>query len=157
MPAQREPPDLSQIRIPRGIVPVAVAVGLVIWISLSAFFTVPAESVGVIQRFGHYHKEVDPGLHLKVPFGIDTLVPVKRQLKEEFGFSTPGASFASQSSSPNQWALETTMVTGDLNIALVEWIIQFRIEKPFEFLIPCATCPNRSCARWWATAPSTRC
>ncbi len=128
-------PNLSQLSLPRGIVPIAVA-ALVIWSLSSAVFTVPAESVGVIQRFGHYHGEVEPGLHFKMPFGIDrvTLVPVKRQLKEEFGFSTPDATFTGQSSAPGQWVLETTMVTGDLNTALVEWIIQFRIEVPFDFL-----------------------
>jgi modulator of FtsH protease HflK len=128
--------DIPRITLPRGIAPIAIAGGLVIWALFSAVFTVPAESVGVIQRFGHYHGEVNPGLHFKLPFGVDrvTLVPVKRQLKEEFGFSTPGASFADQASAPNQWVLETTMVTGDLNTALVEWIIQFRIEKAFDFL-----------------------
>lgn len=136
MATQRGAPDLSQIPLPRGIVPLAIIGALVVWLLYSALFTVPAESVGVIQRFGHYHSEVEPGLHLKWPFGIDrvTLVPVKRQLKEEFGFSTPGATFGDQASAPNQWVLETTMVTGDLNTALVEWIIQFRIEVPFDFL-----------------------
>ena len=129
-------PNLSQLPLPRGIVPIAVVAALVIWSLYSAVFTVPAESVGVIQRFGHYHGEVEPGLNFKMPFGIDrvTLVPIKRQLKEEFGFSTPGATFTGQSSAPGQWVLETTMVTGDLNTALVEWIIQFRIEVPFDFL-----------------------
>ena len=129
-------PDISKLPLPRGIVPIIVIGALVAWMLYSAVFTVPAESVGVIQRFGHYHGAVDPGLHTKIPFGVDrvTLVPVKRQLKQEFGFSTPGASFADQASAPNQWVLETTMVTGDLNTALVEWIIQFRIEKPFDFL-----------------------
>ena len=129
-------PNLSQLPLPRGIVPIAVVAALVIWSLYSAVFTVPAESVGVIQRFGHYHGEAEPGLHFKMPFGIDrvTRVPVKRQLKEEFGFSTPGATFTSQSSAPGRWVLETTMVTGDLNTALVEWIIQFRIEVPFDFL-----------------------
>ncbi len=128
--------NLSQLPLPRGIVPIAVVAVLVIWPLYSAVFTVPAESVGVIQRFGHYHGEVEPGLHFKMPFGIDrvTLVPIKRQLKEEFGFSTLGATFTGQSSAPGQWVLETTMVTGDLNTALVEWIIQFRIEVPFDFL-----------------------
>lgn len=136
MPAQRQAPDLSQISVPRGMIPIAIVGGLVVWALFSAVFTVPAESVGVIQRFGHYHGEVEPGLHFKLPFGIDrvTPVPVKRQLKEEFGFSTPGATFGYQSSAPAQWALETTMVTGDLNTALVEWIIQFRIEESFDFL-----------------------
>lgn len=129
-------PNLSQLPLPRGIVPIAVVAALVIWSLYSAVFTVPAESVGVIQRFGHYHGEAEPGLHFKMPFGIDrvTRVPIKRQLKEEFGFSTPGATFTNQSSAPGRWVLETTMVTGDLNTALVEWIIQFRIEVPFDFL-----------------------
>lgn len=132
----RELPDLSQIQFSRGIVPIVIVGALVVWSLFSAVFTVPAESVGVIQRFGHYHGEVDPGLHIKIPLGVDriTIVPIQRQLKEEFGFSTPGASFVNQASAPSQWVLETTMVTGDLNTALVEWIIQFRIEKPFDFL-----------------------
>ncbi len=135
MATKRDTPDLPQVFLPRGIAPVII--GFLVLASLfSAVFTVPAESVGVIQRFGHYHGEVTPGLHFKLPFGIDrvTEVPLQRQLKEEFGFSTPGASFASQASAPMQWALETTMVTGDLNTALVEWVIQFRIEKPFDYL-----------------------
>lgn len=132
----RNAPEFPRFSLPRGIGPLVVIGLLVIWALSSSIFTVPAESVGVIQRFGHYHGEVNPGLHFKLPFGIDrvTQVPLQRQLKEEFGFSTPGASFASQSSAPVQWALETTMVTGDLNTALVEWVIQFRIEKPFDFL-----------------------
>ena len=87
-----------------------------------------AESVGLTQKFGKYQTEVGPGLHFKIPFGVDkaTLVPVKRQLKEEFGFGTSNATYASQISAPTQWQLETTMVTGDLNTALVEWIIQQR-------------------------------
>lgn len=109
---------------------------LVAWFIFSGLYTVPAESVGVIQRFGQYHGEVDPGLHFKIPYGVDTvrLVPVKRQLKMEFGFATPGATYSSQSSAPSEWKLETTMVTGDLNTARVEWVIQFRIEKPFDYL-----------------------
>ncbi|MFQ6004172.1 MAG: FtsH protease activity modulator HflK [Woeseia sp.] len=136
MNRQPQVPDQSQIALPRGFVRLLVIGALVVWSLFSSVFTVPAESVGVIQRFGRYHSEVDPGLQFKIPFGVDrvTLVPVKRQLKEEFGFSTPGATFADQSSSPSQWVLETTMVTGDLNTALVEWIIQFRIEVPFDFL-----------------------
>lgn len=136
MATERRSPDLGKLPLPHGVVPLGFAVAAIAWSVYSAVFTVPAESVGVIQRFGDYVAEVDPGLHFKFPFGIDrvTLVPVKRQLKEEFGFSTPGATFRDQSAPPSQWALETTMVTGDLNTALVEWIIQFRIEKPFDFL-----------------------
>ena len=70
----------------------AVVAALVVG-AWTAYYTVPSDSVAVIQRFGKYLKEVEPGLHFKVPLGIDTakIVPVKRQLKQEFGFTTPGA------------------------------------------------------------------
>ena len=105
--------------------------GLGLW---SAFYTVPSDSVAVIQQFGKYVKEVPPGLHFKFPLGIDmaTIVPVKRQLKQEFGGSTPGARDLYQS--PKDGKLETEMVTGDLNPALVEWVVQYRIADPAKFL-----------------------
>jgi membrane protease subunit HflK len=104
--------------------------------SWTAFYTVPSDSVAVIQRFGKYVKNVPPGLHLKLPLGIDmaTIVPVKRQLKQEFGFSTPGATDPHQSPNPRDGKRETQMVTGDLNAALVEWVVQYRISNPVKFL-----------------------
>ena len=100
----------------------------------SAFYTVPSDSVAVVQRFGKYLKEVQPGLNFKLPLGVDvaTIVPVKRQLKQEFGFATPGATDPYQS--PQDGSKETQMVTGDLNAALVEWVVQYRISDPMKFL-----------------------
>ena len=100
----------------------------------TAYYTVPSDSVAVVQRFGKYLKDVPPGLHFKLPMGIDnaTIVPVKRQLKQEFGFTTPGASDPFQS--PRDGKKETEMVTGDLNAALVEWVVQYRIAEPTKFL-----------------------
>src|SRR4029453_10780463 len=71
--------------------------GLAAW---SAYYTVPSDSVAVVQRFGKYLKDVPPGLHFKLPLGVDaaTIVPVKRQLKQEFGFATPGATDRYQTS-----------------------------------------------------------
>ena len=73
-------------------------------------------------------------MHFKIPFGVDiaTIMPVKRQLKQEFGFSTPGASDPYQGSRDPE--RETQMVTGDLNSALVEWVVQYRIADPLKFL-----------------------
>ncbi len=107
--------------------------GLAIW---SAYYTVPSDSLAVVQRFGKYLKNVPPGLHFKLPFDIDvaTIVPVKRQLKQEFGFSTPGASDPYQGTKRRDGKRETEMVTGDLNAALVEWVIQYRIADPVKFL-----------------------
>ncbi|MFT5085424.1 MAG: membrane protease subunit HflK [Lentisphaeria bacterium] len=106
-------------------------IGLSLW---SAYYTVPSDSVAVVQRFGMYLKEVPPGLHFKLPLGIDTAttVPVKRQLKQEFGFATPAARDPKQGTRAGQ--LETQMVTGDLNAALVEWVVQYRISDPVKFL-----------------------
>jgi membrane protease subunit HflK len=105
----------------------------IVW---SAYYAIPSDSVGVVQRFGRYLKVVSPGLHFKLPLGIDTLqiVPVKRQLKQEFGFATPGATDPYQGSRARDGTRETQMVTGDLNAALVEWVVQYRILDPTKFL-----------------------
>jgi membrane protease subunit HflK len=120
---------------PRGVIilTVLVLIGLGAW---TAYYTVPSDSVAVVQRFGKYLKNVPPGLHFKLPLGIDTatVVPVKRQLKQEFGFATPGATDPYQSPRPREGQRETQMVTGDLNAALVEWVVQYRISDPVKFL-----------------------
>ena len=118
---------------PRGLIVVAV-IAVVVLGAWTAYYTVPSDSVAVVQRFGKYLKEVPPGLHFKLPLGIDaaTIVPVKRQLKQEFGFTTPGSSDPYQS--PRDGKRETEMVTGDLNAALVEWVVQYRISDPVRFL-----------------------
>ncbi len=120
---------------PRRVVILAI-VALVVMCAWTAPYTVPSDSVAVVQRFGKYLKEVSPGLQFKLPLGIDTatVVPVKRQLKQEFGFTTPGAHDAYQGSRTRSGKQETQMVTGDLNAALVEWVVQYRISDPVKFL-----------------------
>jgi membrane protease subunit HflK len=100
----------------------------------TSYFTVPADSVAVVQRFGQYIGTDEPGLHFKIPFGIDkvTLVAVRRQLKLEFGFSSPQATNPYQGSQQPQ--PEQDMVTGDLNSAQVEWVVQYRIDDPKQYL-----------------------
>ena len=119
----------------RGTLVLAVLVLAVIG-AWTAFYTVPSDSVAVVQRFGRYSQTVPPGLHLKLPLGVDvaTIVPVKRQLKQEFGFTTPGARDPYQSVGPSSGMRETQMVTGDLNAALVEWVVQYRISDPVKYL-----------------------
>lgn len=128
--------------LPRGRAPspkiiAAAAAGLLVLIGLwTSFFTVPAESAGVVLRFGRFTNRVPSGLNFKLPFGIDQveIVPVRRQLKQEFGFGTPGRTNPWQSSSRQEWEDEKAMVTGDLNAALVEWVVQYRIESPELYL-----------------------
>jgi membrane protease subunit HflK len=108
-----------------------IIVLVLLWTSI---YTVPAESVGVVQRFGAYLKTVEPGLQFKVPYGVDTvtIVPVRRQLKMEFGFGTRGASNPYQNSKEPD--LEKAVVTGDLNAALVEFVVQYHIANPRDYL-----------------------
>jgi len=97
-------------------------------------YTVGTESVGVVQRFGRFVGTTGPGLHLKLPFGIDrvTILPVKRQLKMEFGFGSAGATNPDQVSQEGR--RESDMVTGDLNAAHVEWVVQYEIADPEAYL-----------------------
>ena len=118
---------------PRLLVVLPLAVFLLIGI-FSSFYTVPPESVAVVQRFGQFSYNAPPGLHFKLPFGIDTatLVPVRRQLKLEFGFGSPGSTNPDQiGTEPDK---ERDMVTGDLNAANVEWIVQYNISDPRDYL-----------------------
>lgn len=102
--------------------------------AMMSFYTIPAESEGVVLRFGKYMEKVPSGLHAKIPFGVDTIitVPTQRQQKLEFGFSTPG--FTNPDQISDTPILEKSMVTGDLNSALVEWILQYRITDPEKYL-----------------------
>ena len=131
------PPSLPSIRFqkPRTgfLVRIAVAIPLVILLLagiFSSFYTVSPEAVAVVQRFGKFTHVAEPGLHFKIPFGVDTatIVPIRRQLKLEFGFSTSGATNPDQTSENAE--LERDMVTGDLNAAQVEWIVQYGISSP---------------------------
>lgn len=114
-----------------GLVGLFVAVGV-----FSGVYQVPAESVAVVQRFGGYLKTENPGLHFKLPWGIDrvTLVEILRQQKLEFGFATRGATNPYQYADYREQEGEKTMVTGDLNTALVEWVVQYHVSDPVAYV-----------------------
>ncbi len=104
--------------------------------SLSMFYTVEPSEEAVIMRFGRYSSTQPPGLHFKLPFGIDKAVKVKTQkiFQEEFGFRTKGKIGARTSYSNDDHLKESLMLTGDLNVAEVEWIVQFQVSDPKKFL-----------------------
>jgi modulator of FtsH protease HflK len=113
-----------------------VVIGILALIFLySSIFTIGPEEVGVILRLGKFNRTVYSGLNFKLPFGIETVdkVPVERQLKLEFGFRTeePGVRTRYERRGYQE---ESLMLTGDLNAAEVEWIIQYRIQDPYKFL-----------------------
>ncbi len=117
------------------LIPIVI-VGFLIVIGLSGtFYSIDADEVGVVQRFGRYIASTPPGLHFKLPFGIDKVTPVKvrRIFKEEFGIRTLQAGRKTRYS-PRSYFEESLMLTGDLNILDVRWIIQYRIADPVKYL-----------------------
>src|SRR2546427_8669150 len=106
-----------------------VGIAITLFTLVFGFMTIPANSVGVRTRFGAYHDIVNPGLTYAIPY-VDEIhiVPTQRLQKLEFGFSTPGATNLYQGD-PQPEETET-MITGDLNTALVPWVVQYRITDP---------------------------
>lgn len=125
-----EVPDVNK----NVVVGVALAILALIFV-VSGFYEVDASEVGVIQRFGKYIKTTGPGLHFKVPFGVDqvTNIRVERNFKEEFGFRTLQAGVRTQYSAADYTDV-SLMLTGDLSSVLVKWIIQYKIKDPVKYL-----------------------
>ncbi len=123
------PPDIPFRAIGAGVL-LLLAVVLV----FNTFFTIGPEEVGVILRFGKFSATVEPGLRFKIPI-VDQVVkvPVQRQLKEEFGFRTSQPGVRTRYSQAD-FDDESLMLTGDLNVADVEWTAQYRITDPYLFL-----------------------
>jgi membrane protease subunit HflK len=115
---------------------VRILLGLLVFLGLlSTYYQVNADEVGVVQRFGRYVRTTGPGPHVKFPFVERvTLVPVQRQLKTEFGFRTTSAGIQSRFETTNETRAESLMLTGDLNVAVVEWIVQYKVKDPFKYL-----------------------
>lgn len=114
----------------------AVAVIAVLWVFFTGLYTVGVDEVAVIQRFGRYVRQSGPGLHFKLPDGIEkrTNVKVRKVFSSEFGQRTVEAGVNTKFAPESQFLDESLMLTGDLNCALVSWVIQFRITDPVKYL-----------------------
>ncbi|OQY50983.1 MAG: HflK protein [Desulfobacteraceae bacterium 4572_87] len=113
-----------------------VVVVVALFLGSSCFYTVAVDEVGVVQRFGKYVRTAQPGLSFKLPRGIEkvTKVKVRYVFKEEFGFRTLQAGVKTRYAASSSYQNESLMLTGDLNVAVVPWIVQFRIKDPFNYL-----------------------
>lgn len=102
----------------------------------TSFYTVQPEGKVVVKRFGKVVSIREPGLHFKLPFGIDRtyFVPTERVLKEEFGFRTQQAGRRTVYDTTQAYEDESLMLTGDLNVINVDWVVQYRIKDPDKFL-----------------------
>jgi membrane protease subunit HflK len=110
---------------------------LLIWTAMSSLYTVQPEERAVVKRLGRVTGITDPGLHFKLPLGLDTvqLVATERVLKQEFGFRTEESSPSERTRYVDQdFPSESLMLTGDLNIIQVEWVVQYRIGDPIRYL-----------------------
>lgn len=134
-----QPPDLNEIfnKLPFTpsffVIPVVL---LVIWGIFTSFYTVQPEEQAVVKRLGAVIDITDPGLHFKLPFGIDRVqhVASARVLKQEFGFRTVAQQGGRSQYVGRGYEDESLMLTGDLNIILVEWVVQYRIQDPIRYL-----------------------
>ncbi|MFK7899347.1 MAG: FtsH protease activity modulator HflK [Cyclobacteriaceae bacterium] len=126
-------PDFVK-RIIGGGKPILFGFTLILLFS-TAVFQVGTEEVGVITQFGKYARTVEPGLGIKIPF-VESLykVPVERQQKLEFGFETTKAGVQTQYRRTARNKAVSLMLTGDLNLADVEWVVQYRVDNAYEFL-----------------------
>ncbi len=124
----------KNLKLPGGWIILVIIVAL--YIGSSAFFTVALDEVGVVQRFGRYVRTVEPGLHFKLPRGIEKITKVKVRFvyKEEFGLRTLEAGVQTRYAPGEAYEDESLMLTGDLNVAVVPWIVQYRVKDPYKYL-----------------------
>lgn len=127
-----------EIKLPKikpGVAKLIVAAVVVLILLFNSVYQISPEQVGVILRFGKYKKTTNPGLHFKIPW-IDALskVPVQRQLKMEFGFRTTRPGIRTEYGVTPDTSREAVMLTGDLNVVVVEWIVQYKIKDAYKYL-----------------------
>lgn len=102
---------------------------------MKTFYTVEPDEEAVVLRFGQHLETNSSGLHFKIPF-VDSVIKVQTQrvLQEEFGFRTSSTSGKRTRYSSDSFDDESIMLTGDLNVADVEWVVQYRVSDPFKYL-----------------------
>ncbi len=109
---------------------------IVVGVLASSYYQVEPDEAAVVTRFGRFARVTNPGPHLRLPVGIERVqkVPVERQLKQEFGFRNIRGSAESDARRDEKTLAESSMLTGDLNVATVEWIVQYKIADPYKYL-----------------------
>ena len=122
-------------KLPAGGARIVVIAIIVLIVMSSSIYTIEPEEVGVVVRLGKFNGLTDPGLHFKIPLGVDKVfkVAVQRQLKQEFGFRTTEPGVRSQFTTAGLQD-ESNMLTGDLNAVVVEWVVQYRVVDPYKYL-----------------------
>ena len=144
---QEGPPDLAEMikkardslslgKRGKSLWLIVIVIVLAIFLAYTAVYTISPGHQGVILRFGRYYGMVMPGLHFKIPFGVDTVFKVHTEQvdTESFGFKSIRPGIRTQYEKSAVTERESLMLTGDLNVIDVEWIVQFRREDPRKYL-----------------------
>ncbi len=128
--------DIKLPNIKPGVIKLVVVAVFILILLAGSIYQISPEEIGAILRFGKFVRSTDPGLHIKLPLGIEKLikVPVQRQLKMEFGFRTTRPGIRTEYRVTTESIREAMMLTGDLNVAVVEWIVQYKIKDPYKYL-----------------------
>ena len=107
----------------------AVALAVLVMV-LTCFYTVDDKQQAVVTTLGKVSDITDPGLHFKLPFGIQQVekVDVNVYQKIELGYSTTdhGNTVSKES--------ESLMITGDYNIVNVDFFVEYKISDPVAYL-----------------------
>lgn len=133
------PPEIEQIlrfinkfktNIAALIIPIIIVIAL-----FSSYYTVEPDEEAIVIRLGDFVETTQPGLHFKIPFGIDEVILVKTKIvhQEEFGFRSINTDSKVTTYSSRNFDSESLMLTGDLNVAEVQWVVQYQISDPFKF------------------------
>jgi membrane protease subunit HflK len=127
--------QLKKIKLPGGSLLIIVVI-VALMVGYSVFFTIESGSVGVVQRFGKFVRIAQPGPNFKLPFGIENVTKVRqdRVYKEEFGFQSERSEYDGRYASASDTTSISLMLTGDLNVAVVPWIVQYKIKDPYNYL-----------------------
>jgi membrane protease subunit HflK len=135
------PPQMDELvekfkkfKLPGG--PLLIGIVALVLIAMTSFYTVKQDEVGIVQLFGRYVRTTQPGLNFKLPLGIEkvTKVNVKNIQTEEFGFVSTRLQGRPRTQGGGDNANVSLMLTGDLNVAVVPWIVQYRVKNPYDFL-----------------------
>ena len=129
----RVTPLITRENLRRAGVWIVGAIAIVVVVS-QMFYQVGPDEAGVVTRFGRYVRTSGPGLRVMMPFIESvTKAPVQRQLRQQFGFRTD-VNGVRLTGNTNNYGAESTMLTGDLNVVVVEWIVQYRIADPYTYI-----------------------
>ena len=125
-PKAPKPVDWKKIR---NVIVTAVVVLAVVIAAGSCFYTVDDKQQAVVTTFGKVTDITGPGLHFKMPFGIQQahMVDVNVYQKIELGYSSTDSGYAANTN-------ESTMITGDYNIVNVDFYVEYKISNPEKYL-----------------------